>query len=170
MKIPSFLKSFSPIQIFFFVVFVTFIIFPIPISPMFAGYVDSSFGMIFMLCVTLFLFLYANPILAVTYIFFAYEALRRSSIVSGKTVLITVPDEPAVLYYPDTIKSVNSKTIGTGSSTSSNPYSVLPYSEPTLEEETVKKITPLAETFTGVSSFSEFDPLNSTAFSNAQLV
>ena len=74
-----------PIEIVFAILFILYIVLPVHLPYSFAPYVDSSLGMIVLFCITVSLFLYTNPILGVLYIFVAYELLRRSANVTGKT-------------------------------------------------------------------------------------
>jgi hypothetical protein len=50
--------------------------------------VDSTFGIIGIFIVIIYLFFYANPILAILYIFVAYELVRRSSEITGRVSII----------------------------------------------------------------------------------
>jgi hypothetical protein len=79
MKFLSTLKKMSVLEMFVIAIFIVYIIFPIA-TPMFmAPYVESPLGMIVIFCITVFLFIYSNPVLAVLYVFVAYELLRRST-------------------------------------------------------------------------------------------
>lgn len=72
------LKTFSPIDYALLVVFILYIVFPVPTPTWFAPYVDSPLGLVFMFIVTVALFVYTNPILGILYIFVVYEVLRRN--------------------------------------------------------------------------------------------
>ena len=72
------LKSLSPIDYALLVVFVLYIVFPVPTPTWFAPYVDSPLGLVFMFVVTVALFVYTNPLLGILYIFVVYEVLRRN--------------------------------------------------------------------------------------------
>jgi len=88
MDLIKLLKTTSPVELSLFIVFIIYLIFPVE-TPQFLGpTVDSPIGMIVMFCVTLYLFLYANPILGVLYIFVAYELLRRSAKVVGTSAYV----------------------------------------------------------------------------------
>lgn len=163
-KIPAFIKNFPPLQIFLFVIFVIYIIFPIPTPQFMAFYIDSSLGMIFIFCVTLFLFLYANPILAITYVFVGYEVLRRSSISAGNTVLISNTEDSNIIKYPNTLHSVNSTNLNNNNISDATIYAV------SLEEEIIQTKKQTTDSFTGEQLIYPFNPLNSTAFMNASFV
>lgn len=77
-NIKTLVKSASPLEIALFILFVLYIVLPINTPPMLAPLIDSPLGMITIFGVTLYLFLYTNPILGIIYIFVAYELLRRS--------------------------------------------------------------------------------------------
>lgn len=79
MDITKFFKSFSPIELSLLVVFIIYIVMPIDTPTFLSGLIDSPVGMVTIFAITLYLFFYANPILAIVYIFVAYELLRRST-------------------------------------------------------------------------------------------
>jgi hypothetical protein len=88
MKLANILKSVTPLEGILFVLFVLYIIFPIGTPAMIAPMIDSSLGMLAIFCITVALFLYVNPILAILYIFVAYELLRRSANVTNRAAII----------------------------------------------------------------------------------
>jgi hypothetical protein len=81
MKLSDFTKNLSSIEITALVVFVIYIIFPFSTPQFLAGVINTPLGLLVILIVTIFLFLYTNPILGVVYIFVAYELIRRTSLV-----------------------------------------------------------------------------------------
>lgn len=83
----SFNKS-SPLEIILIIVFVLYIIFPIPTPAFIASSVDSSLGILVIFCVTVYLFLYTSPILGILYILVGYELIRRSSLVTARSAII----------------------------------------------------------------------------------
>jgi hypothetical protein len=78
MKLLNKLNEFTPLDIVLLIVFVIYIILPIQTPSSVAILINSPLGMLSIFEITLALFLYTNPILAVVYIFVAYELLRRS--------------------------------------------------------------------------------------------
>ena len=74
----DFLKSVSPLEIFLFIVFVVYILFPINTPDFLIPIINSSFGLAIILIITLSLFFYTTPILAILSILVAYEIIRRS--------------------------------------------------------------------------------------------
>lgn len=109
MKIPKIIKTFSPIEIFLIIIFIIYIIFPISTPSFMANSIDSPLGMIVIFCITLFLFIYTNPVLAIIYVFVAYELLRRTSLMSGKTTIYVTNDDNnnPVISYPMVSSNVN---------------------------------------------------------------
>ena len=82
------LQSMPPLEIATLVVFILYIIFPFNTPEFVASSVDSPLGMIIMFCITIYLFMNANPILGIMYIFVVYELLRRSSEKTGRAAII----------------------------------------------------------------------------------
>jgi len=67
---------------------VVYIAMPIEAPSMLCGMIGGPIGMVGVFAVTVYLFLYANPLLAVLYLFAGYELLRRCSNVTGKAVIM----------------------------------------------------------------------------------
>jgi hypothetical protein len=80
----DFLKSVSPLEIILFIVFVMYILFPIKTPDFLIPIINSSFGLALILIVTLYLFFYTTPILAILAILVAYEIIRRCNVNSFK--------------------------------------------------------------------------------------
>ncbi len=137
---PSSIKTMSPLEISVLVAFILYLVFPIQTPNFMAGLVDSPLGMVTIFVVTVYLFFYANPILAVVYIFVAYELLRRSSSVTGRVAMVQ--------YTPSQIrKDVEMRAM--------NP----PKSE-SLEEEVVLKMAPVGHSDMSVYTASSFKPVS----------
>jgi hypothetical protein len=69
----------SPLEMIAFVMFVFYLVFQIETPNLLVPYIDSSMGMVAIVVITLYLFLYTHPILGVLSIFVSYEVLRRST-------------------------------------------------------------------------------------------
>jgi len=69
----------SPLEMIAFVMFVFYLVFQIETPNVLVPYIDSSMGMVAIVVITLYLFLYTHPILGVLSIFVSYEVLRRST-------------------------------------------------------------------------------------------
>ena len=113
MKIPKIIKTFSPIEIFLIIIFIIYIIFPISTPSFMANSIDSPLGMIVIFCITLFLFIYTNPVLAIIYVFVAYELLRRTSLMSGKTTIYVTNEQNdnSIISYPIVSSNVNNNNM-----------------------------------------------------------
>jgi len=88
MNIANLVKSFSQLELSLLVIFILYLVLPIQTPSFLAGMADSSIGIVTMFAITLYLFFYSNPILAIVYIFVAYELLRRSANVTGRVAMI----------------------------------------------------------------------------------
>ena len=87
-----------------------------------AGMVDTLFGKIVLFVVVIFLFLHANPLLAVLALFVAFDLMRRSSVATGIDALQK--------FAPSEEKRTSQFTA----------YNQFPY---TLEQEVVAKMAPM---------------------------
>jgi hypothetical protein len=76
--LPS-LNSISPLEVVLFVVFVLYLIFPIPTPYIIKPFINTNIGMAVVIVMTLYMLLYTTPILGILTVFIAYELLRRSS-------------------------------------------------------------------------------------------
>jgi len=130
MKIPTF-QSISPLEIVLILLFVMYLIFPVPVPEMFLPYIQSNLGMVCIILLTIYLVLYTTPILAVLSLFIAYELFRRSN---NQSSPIPISTNTVSQYKRDTqMKKLNPpKTV-------------------TLEEEMVAQMAPL-----GVGSSIEY--------------
>lgn len=133
------LNSISPLEIFLFILFLVYLVFPVPTPPILSSLIDSSIGMLVIFMATLYLFFYTNPILGVLSIFVAYELLRRSSIV-GK-IIMNIPSQER--------KNVELKEM--------NPP---PIYFPTLEEEVVSQMAPIGKSEASVYQSSSYKPVS----------
>lgn len=139
MKIPEVFRSLSKLEIALLVVFMSYIILPIPTPVFLSGLIDSPLGMLVIFLVTLYLFFYTNPILAIIYVFVAYELLRRSSIVTGRVAMIQYTPSQAQ-------RDVQMKAM--------NPPQV-----DTLEEKVIKKMAPIGHSDPSTYLMSSYKPV-----------
>jgi hypothetical protein len=79
MKLPGWIKHITTVEILVGVIFVLYIVLPVSTPASLIPIVQSPFSLLVIFLVILYLFLYANPILAVLYVGVAYLLLRRSS-------------------------------------------------------------------------------------------
>ena len=148
MKIPTFLKSVSvpkvlksltQLEMVLLIVFIVYIVLPIQTPNFIAGSVDSPLGMLVIFIVTVYLFFNVNPIVAVVYVFVAYELIRRSSNKPGRVNIVN--------YTPSqTIKNAEMKEMN-------------PPKKSTLEEEVVEKMAPIGHSDISVYTNSSFKPI-----------
>ena len=140
MKFPSeLLKSFSPLEISLFLIFILYLIFPIQTPSFLAGSVDSPLGMLTIFAVTLYLFFNTHPLLAVLYVFVAYELLRRSAAKTSRVAMIQYT--PSQAKKDATLKSMN------------------PPQAETLEEEVVTKMAPIGHSDASIYTMTSFKPV-----------
>jgi hypothetical protein len=118
--------KYSFIEILLFIIFVSYLIFPIKTPFFLAGMIDSTFGIIGIFVVIIYLFFYANPILAILYIFVAYELIRRSSEVTGRV---------SVIQYAPSQARMNAKLA-----------EMNPVKSTTLEEDVIRNMAPIPQT------------------------
>jgi len=116
----------SPLEYVLLVSFILYLVLPVNIPEPFAKFVETPLGIIGLFLITIALFAYVNPILGVLYIFVAYELLRRSSRVTGKTAYIEYT--PSQVIKDEKMRKMN------------------PPPEKTLEEVIVEKMSPIGET------------------------
>jgi len=139
MNVPSALKSLSNLEISTLVVFAFYLAMPIHMPASVANMIDSPVGMASIFGITVYLFLYANPILAILYVFVAYEMLRRSSNITGRTDLVR--------YTPSQIKK------------DAQMKAMNPIKKTTLEEEVVGQMAPIGQSDLSVYTSTSFKPM-----------
>ena len=130
-------KTFSTIELSLLVVFIIYIILPIDTPTFLSGAIENPITLVVMFGITVYLFLYSNPILAILYIFVAYELLRRSS---KPTVIKAVQHTPTQVTKDKEMKQMNPKKADT------------------LEEEIVEKMAPVGKSDVSVYVSSTYKP------------
>ena len=139
MKLPQVFKSLSSLESSLLVVFILYLVLPIQTPQVLAGTVDSPLGMLSIFIVTIYLFFYSNPVLAIVYVFVAYELLRRSSQVTGRVSMVQ--------YTPTQVKK------------DSELRAMNPPVVETLEEQVVQKMAPIGRSDPIVYTSSTFKPV-----------
>ena len=139
MNIPSLFKSFSQLEILLLVIFILYIVLPIQTPDFLAGAINSSLGMLFIFIITVYLFFHVNPILAVVYIFVAYELLRRSGNKVGNVTILQYT--PTQAKKDAELKAMNS------------------VKAETLEEQIVQKMAPIGHSDPSVFTSSSYKPI-----------
>ena len=139
MEFKKLFHSLKPLEIVLLVVFIIYIVFPIQTPDFLASSVDSSLGMLSIFIITIYLFLYVNPIVAVVYIYVGYELLRRSSNKTGKVTVMQYT--PTQAKKDQEMKNMN------------------PVLEKTLEEDIVEQMAPIGHSDANVYIDTSFKPM-----------
>jgi predicted membrane protein len=128
MKMNMSLKSLSmknPLEMVLLALFIIYLVFPISTPRFLAPLIDSSLGMVVIFAIILFLFMYSHPLLAIIYVLVAYELIRRSTVVSGRTAYIQYT--PTQAKRDESMRAMN------------------PPQEVTLEEDMVTMMAPMGQ-------------------------
>jgi len=120
------LKTFEMVVIVFLIVYLTL---PVQTPQWLMPFIDTPLGIAFIVCATLATFFFANPLLAVLFVFFAYTLLRRSS--SNGSIL-------SQLNKISTQSVVGTSVVGT-SNISDKPAKVANEMDPILSSTKRKK-------------------------------
>ena len=132
-------KGLSQLELILFFIFVFYLVVPIDTPDLLSGMVDSPLGMLSMFILGVYLFFYSNPILAVVFVLFAYELLRRSSQKTGRQTIIQYT--PSQQKKDSQMKAMN------------------PPKKETLEEEVVDKMAPIGHSDPSIFTDSSFKPV-----------
>jgi len=81
MNFRSLLKRVTLPEVLVLVVFIMYLVFPVSTPSGLSPYIESPFGLLVIFAITVALFVYSHPVLAVLYLFVAYTLLRRSAVV-----------------------------------------------------------------------------------------
>ena len=132
-------KSFSLVELTLLVIFVIYLVLPIETPSFLVGSVNSPITLAVIFAVTVYLFVYSNPILAILYIFVAYELLRRSSSFKPITMMQYTPTQEK---KNNDLRAMN------------------PPQEKSLEEEVVDKMAPVGKSDASVYLPSTYKPVS----------
>jgi len=139
MKVPDAFKQLTPLELILAAIFVLYIVLPINAPEMMANMIDSPLGMLGVFIVSIYLFFYSSPILAVLYIIVAYELLRRCCKQPSATAI--QKHTPSQANKDVAMKQMN------------------PAKKDTLEEEVVDKMAPVGKSQMGDYVISGFSPV-----------
>jgi len=139
MKFTNPFKTFSSVEIALFVIFVIYIILPIRTPMYLAPFIESPFGLILLFLITLSLFLYTHPILAIIYIFVAYELLRRSAKIPGRAHI--AESTPSEVKRAVEMNAMN------------------PPVKETLEEQVIEKMAPIGKSDPSIYTPTSYKPI-----------
>jgi len=133
-------KSASPLEIALFVLFVIYIVLPIETPDTIKPFIHSPLGLVGIFIITLYLFLYTNPILGILYIFVAFELIRRSTQAGNVGTTSYIQYSPSQQRRDSDLKQMN------------------PVMAASLEEDVVSKMAPLGHSDPAAFVDSGFKP------------
>jgi uncharacterized membrane protein (DUF485 family) len=139
MKLPQVIKSLSLVEISFLIIFIVYLVLPINTPEFMKGPIESPLGMLTIFIITISLFFYSNPILAIVYVFVAYELLRRSAQIVGRSAYVQ--------YTPSQVKK------------DMQLQAMNPPKTESLEEEIVQKMAPIGHSDPVKYTSSSFKPV-----------
>jgi hypothetical protein len=139
MKFLSFMDSLTNVETAVIVMLISYLALPIQLPDMFATMVDSPMGTIAIFILSVYLFFNANPLIAVLFVFVAYEMFRRSSNATGKAAMIKYT--PTQARKDEKMKKMN------------------PVKTTSLEEEVVNEMAPVGKSDISVFTTSTYKPV-----------
>ena len=139
MKFLSFMDSLTNVETAVIVMLISYLALPIQLPDMFANMIDSPMGTIGIFILSVYLFFNANPLIAVLFVFVAYEMFRRSSNATGKAAMIKYT--PTQARKDEKMKKMN------------------PVKTTSLEEEVVNEMAPVGKSDISVFTTSTYKPV-----------
>jgi len=133
------MDSLTNVETAVIVMLISYLALPIQLPDMFANMVDSPMGTIGIFILSVYLFFNANPLIAVLFVFVAYEMFRRSSNATGKAAMIKYT--PTQARKDDKMKKMN------------------PVKTVSLEEEVVNEMAPVGKSDVSVFTTSTYKPV-----------
>ncbi len=138
-KLESLMKTFSLKEMILFVLFILYIVFDIPTPEIIASYVDTPVGMVVVLLLCLYSFLFFHPLIGIVALFVGYELVRRSGKANNRV--------PMILYTPTQAKK------------DAEIAAMQPPNEKTLEEEMVEQMAPIGKSSMITYTVSDYKPV-----------
>ncbi len=132
----------STLEVVVLIVFVLYIVLPMKTPLLLANMVNNSFGMLFVIVLTIYLLLYTHPVIGVLSLLVAYLFMSRSCNKGKKTVTF---EEPTESKKQKVMESIN------------------PPKTTSLEEEVVSKMAPIKHTTTFLAT--TYKPVNENTHS-----
>jgi hypothetical protein len=166
MNLKSFLKKISLPEILVLVVFTFYLIFPISTPSELSPYIESPLGLLVIFSVSVALFIYSNPVLAVLYLFVAYTLLRRSAVVKNVSHYVR-QTKTSTQNATDAQKQVDEATPPHEEARNVNPNGTQPVS---LEEEIVLEKAPIGQSSQITLVKSTFKPVATNTTSAASFI
>lgn len=143
-EIMASVNKFSRLELAVLMIFILYLVFPVKTPGFLAGFVDSPMGYVSIFAITIYLFTFCHPILAILYLFVAYELLRRSALTKAQVSHI---DSNRVVDYSVTQmqKDVQLSNMN-------------PPQKKTLEEDMVETMAPIGKAPESVYINTTFKP------------
>ena len=139
MKLETFIKNISILEMILFFIFIIYLVFPVQTPDNIAPFIDSSIGLLVLFFLTMYLFLYTQPILGIVFLFVAYELIRRSTKIVKSNALIQ--------YIPSQTKK------------NKDLIHLNPVPKDNLEEQIVETMAPVGKSSPIIVSESTFQPV-----------
>jgi len=133
------MDSLTNVETAVIVMLISYLALPIQLPDMFVNMVDSPMGTIGIFILSVYLFFNANPLIAVLFVFVAYEMFRRSSNATGKAAMIKYT--PTQARKDEKMKKMN------------------PVKTTSLEEEVVNEMAPVGKSDISVFTTSTYKPV-----------
>ena len=140
----------SPLEVILFILFVFYLVFQVKTPAFLAELISSPVGMVVVLFVAIYMFLYTHPILGILSIFVAYELIRRSSL-TGTVALVQYGPTPTQPKIDAELKAMN------------------PPKERTLEEDVVDQMAPIGKSEPAGYVMTSFKPVSEHVHSAANI-
>lgn len=135
----NYFKKMSQLEAILAIMFALFVVLPIDMPDILASMIDSTIGLVGLFALTVYMFFNMSPILAVLFVFVAYELLRRSSNKTGKAIIMQ--HTPSQEKKDAKMKKMN------------------PVKKETLEEELVDKMAPVGRSDIASYVSTSFSPV-----------
>ena len=133
------MDSLTNVETAVIVMLISYLALPIQLPDMFANMVVSPMGTIGIFILSVYLFFNAIPLIAVLFVFVAYEMFRRSSNATGKAAMIKYT--PTQARKDEKMKKMN------------------PVKTTSLEEEVVNEMAPVGKSDISVFTTSTYKPV-----------
>jgi len=118
-------KNMSQLEKVLGALFVLFIVLPVEVPSIIANLVDNTLGMVGLFILGVYMYLHVSPVLAVLFVFVAYELLRRCCKTTGKAIIMK--HTPTQAKKDEKMKKMN------------------PPKKETLEEQVVDQMAPIGK-------------------------
>ena len=156
----SWIKSISPAEILALIVFVLYIVLPVPTPSSISPYVNSPLGLIVIFCITVALFVYTHPAVAILYIFVAYFLLSRSvTNKSGASKTAYLQYTPSKSEGKAEIQQQIKEAAPPSQDQVIGQTGVVESRQPTLEEDVVNKMAPIGKSDPVMFTATSYSPV-----------